>query len=109
MLRYPIYLFSHIALSANHVSFGFAATDIVNHDDYVGEGYGIVTPAGLAALKLVARTEGIILDPIYTAKAMAGLIDHIRQGRIGPGEAVVFVHTGGTPALFAYADDLELG
>ncbi len=87
----------------------FTAADIVNDDGYVGERYGVVTPAGLTALKLVARTEGIILDPIYTAKAMAGLIDHIRQGRIGRRETVVFVHTGGTPALFAYADDLELG
>ena len=87
----------------------FDPADIDNDDGYVGERYGIVTPAGLAALKLVARSEGIILDPVYTAKAMAGLIDHIRQGRIGQGETVIFVHTGGTPALFAYADDLELG
>ncbi len=53
-------------------------------------------------------TEAIILDPVYTSKAMAGLIDHIRQGRIGKNEVVVFLHTGGTPALFAYAEDLEL-
>ena len=53
-------------------------------------------------------TEGLILDPVYSGKAMAGLIDHVRQGRIGKGETVVFLHTGGTPALFAYADDLGL-
>ena len=51
----------------------------------------------------MARTEGVILDPVYSGKAMAGLIDQVRSGRIGRGESVVFVHTGGTPALFAYA------
>ena len=67
-----------------------------------------MTPECIEALKLVAKTEAIILDPVYTSKAMAGLIDHIRQGRIGKNEVVVFLHTGGMPALFAYADDLEL-
>lgn len=67
-----------------------------------------MTPEGLEALKLVARSEGIILDPVYTSKAMAGLIDHIRTGRLAKSDTVIFVHTGGTPALFAYAEDLEL-
>jgi len=82
--------------------------EIHNTDAYVGDRYGVMTPECREALKLVARTEGIILDPVYTAKAMAGLIDHIRQRRIGKNETVVFLHTGGMPALFAYADDLEL-
>jgi len=82
--------------------------EIYNEDDYVGERYGVMTPECLEALKLVAKTEGIILDPVYTSKAMAGLIDHIRQGKVGKNETVVFLHTGGTPALFAYAEDLEL-
>ena len=82
--------------------------DIDNHDDYIGERYGVVTEGGRAALRLVAGTEGIILDPVYSAKAMAGLIDHVRTRRIGRGQSVVFVHTGGTPALFAYAGDLGL-
>ncbi len=60
-------------------------------------------------MQLLARTEAIILDPVYSSKAMAGLIDRVRRGRIGKGEAVVFLHTGGTPALFAYAADLGLG
>jgi D-cysteine desulfhydrase len=60
------------------------------------------------ALRLVARTEGVILDPVYSGKAMAGLIDQVRSGRIRKGESIVFVHTGGTPALFAYAQDLGL-
>ena len=75
-------------------------------EGYIGERYGVVTPAGRAALRFVAETEGIILDPVYSAKAMSGLIDHIRSGRIGKNETVVFVHTGGTPAVFAYANEL---
>jgi D-cysteine desulfhydrase family pyridoxal phosphate-dependent enzyme len=82
--------------------------EIDNHDDYIGERYGLVTAGGREALQLLARTEAVILDPVYSSKAMAGLIDHIRQGRIGKGESVDFVHTGGTPALFAYAADLGL-
>jgi 1-aminocyclopropane-1-carboxylate deaminase/D-cysteine desulfhydrase-like pyridoxal-dependent ACC family enzyme len=82
--------------------------EIHNEDTYVGESYGIMTPECRAALKLAAKTEAIILDPVYTSKAMAGLIDHIRQKRIRADETVVFLHTGGTPALFAYAQDLEL-
>ncbi len=73
---------------------------------YVGTGYGIATPACGEAISLLARTEGILLDPSYTGKAMAGLIDHVRNGLYGPDQAVVFVHTGGTPALFAHRDEL---
>jgi len=86
----------------------FRPEEIHNTDDYVGEAYGVMTPECREALKLVAGTEGIILDPVYSGKAMAGLMDHIRQGRIGENEMVVFLHTGGTPALFAYVDDLGL-
>jgi len=86
----------------------FRAEEIYNEDEYVGDRYGVMTPECREALKLVAGTEGIILDPVYSSKAMAGLIDHIRKGRILKNETVVFLHTGGTPALFAYAEDLEL-
>ena len=82
--------------------------EIHNEDAYVGERYGIMTFECRQALKLVAETEGIILDPVYSSKAMAGLIDHIRRKRISENEVVVFLHTGGTPALFAYAEDLQL-
>ena len=85
-----------------------APEDIENHDEYIGERYGVVTEGGREAMRLVAGTEGIILDPVYSAKAMAGLIDHVRMGRIGKGQTAVFLHTGGTPALFAYAPDLGL-
>lgn len=80
--------------------------EVHNTDDYVGKAYGIVTGEGIEALRLVARTEGIILDPSYTAKALAGLIHLTRTGQIESDATVVFLHTGGTPALFAYAEEL---
>ena len=80
--------------------------DITMHDEYIGTAYGVPTDEGMAAMQLVARSEGIILEPTYTAKAMAGLIDHTRRGLIARDEAVVFVHTGGLPALFAYNEEL---
>ena len=82
------------------------ARDIEASDDFIGPGYGQVTADGWEATDLLARTEGILLDPVYTAKAMAGLIHDIRQGRIAPGQVVVFIHTGGQPAVFAYRDEL---
>jgi D-cysteine desulfhydrase family pyridoxal phosphate-dependent enzyme len=72
----------------------------IDHDRF-GEGYGIPTPACREALDLAARLEGLILDPVYTGKAMAGLIAARREGRIGPHWRTVFLHTGGMPALFA--------
>jgi D-cysteine desulfhydrase len=69
-------------------------------DDYIGDGYGIESPAGREALQLTARTEGILLDPVYTAKAMAGLIDGIRRGKLDASRHVLFLHTGGQMALF---------
>lgn len=89
---------------------GLAATvkrdDVRLEEDYIGPAYGVVTREGQAALQLAARTEGIVLDPVYTAKAMAGMIDHVRRGRVPPGSTLVFVHTGGVPALFTYADEV---
>lgn len=81
-------------------------SDLSVSEEYVGEGYGIPTPSCLEAIQLLARTEGILLDPSYSGKSMAGLIDHIRSGKLGPDQDVVFIHTGGTPALFAYNDQL---
>jgi len=83
--------------------------DIVVTDEYVGEGYGVPTPACLDAIRLVARTEGILLDPVYTGKAMAGLIDMVRRGQFAADQTVIFWHTGGQPALFAYAGWLTEG
>ncbi len=78
--------------------------DVVVQDGFIGPGYGIPTPEGVEAIRLVARTEGIFLDPTYTGKAMAGLIAEIRPGHILREETVVFLHTGGEPALFAHPE-----
>lgn len=80
--------------------------EIEASEDYVGSGYGVITPEGRAAMDLLARTEGILLDPVYTAKAMAALIADVRHKRITPKQTVVFIHTGGLPAIFAYRDEL---
>jgi 1-aminocyclopropane-1-carboxylate deaminase/D-cysteine desulfhydrase-like pyridoxal-dependent ACC family enzyme len=82
------------------------AADIDSTEDYVGPAYGAVTPGGREAMDLLARSEGILLDPSYTAKAMAALIDDVRRKRFGPRDIAVFVHTGGTPAVFAYRDEI---
>ena len=84
----------------------FADEDFIVHDDYLGEGYGKMGPPEREAIRLAARTEGLLVGPVYTGRAMAGLIDLIRRGVFGPDETVLFWHTGGTPALFAYADEL---
>ncbi|HYZ62442.1 MAG TPA: D-cysteine desulfhydrase [Acetobacteraceae bacterium] len=72
--------------------------------DYVGTGYGHPTQGMIEAVQMVARTEGIFLDPVYSGKGMAGLIDLVRKGVFKRGENVVFLHTGGAPGLFGYAD-----
>ena len=77
--------------------------DVVVYDGYVGEGYGVPTPQTIDAIKVMARTEGILLDPVYTGKAMAGLIDLVHRGVFGREQTVLFWHTGGQPALFAHA------
>lgn len=74
--------------------------------DYVGRGYSIPTPEMAEAVRLLARTECILLDPVYTGKAMAGLIDLSRKGFFKKGENVLFVHTGGSPALYVYMKDI---
>ncbi len=79
-----------------------AKADITLWDDYFAPGYGTPNEEGMAAVKLLAQLEGILLDPVYTGKAMAGLIDGITQKRFKDEGPILFVHTGGAPALFAY-------
>lgn len=79
--------------------------DIVANSDYVGSGYGFSTPGSLDAIQTLARMEGILLDPVYTGKGMAGLIDLIRKGSFKKGQNIVFIHTGGSVGLFGYVDD----
>ena len=80
--------------------------DIVVHDDYVGEGYGILNLGVVEAIARTARAEGILLDPVCTGKAMTGLLDLVRNGELTTTDTVVFLHTGGTPALFPYREGL---
>ena len=84
----------------------FDAGDVDVSDAVLAPGYGRLSEAVREAMALAARHEGLLLDPVYTGKAMAGLIAHVRSGRIAAGSRVLFVHTGGQPALFAYADSL---
>lgn len=78
--------------------------EVVVFDDYVGPGYSLPTDSMVEAVQMLARNEAILLDPVYTGKTMAGLIGLIRKGYFHKGENVLFVHTGGSPALFAYTD-----
>ena len=84
----------------------FDAGDVEVSDSVLEPGYGRLNQAVREAMALAARREGLLLDPVYTAQAMAGLIEHVRSGRIAQGSRVLFVHTGGQPALFAYAESL---
>ena len=81
-------------------------SDLEIVDSYVGEGYGIPSEECMNVIRLVAQTEGIFLDPVYTGKAMAGLIDLIKKGRFKSTDTIVFIHTGGIPALFAYHKEI---
>ena len=82
------------------------AEDIDNRDDYVGPGYGIPSEAGLEAMRLAARLDGLLLDPVYTSKAFAAVVDDARKGRLGPGDTAVYIHTGGLPLMFSLADQI---
>ena len=86
----------------------FSETDLTLNSDYVGEGYGVVGTLENEAIAMTAQTEGILLDPVYTGRAMGGLIDMIRSGKIKKTDRVLFWHTGGAPALFAYSSDLDM-
>jgi D-cysteine desulfhydrase family pyridoxal phosphate-dependent enzyme len=105
---YPIHLARLANATAAHVGLAgdFSSDDFIVNQDYLGAGYGVVGELEREAIRLAACLEGLILDPVYTGRAMGGLIDMIRCGAIGRGETVLFWHTGGMPALFAYVDAL---
>lgn len=90
---------------------GAACTTVIVDHEHFGDGYGRLSDACVDALRLVARHEAIVLDPVYSGKAMAALVDWLRDGRIRDGETALFWHTGGAPALFvgAYEDALTAG
>ncbi len=83
------------------------ASDIDVNDGYLGGGYAVIGDLERNAIGLFARNEGILLDPVYTGRAAGGMIDMIEKGEINAEERVLFWHTGGTPALFAFADQLR--
>jgi L-cysteate sulfo-lyase len=87
------------------ISGAVSRSDVVANCDYVGPGYGFPAPDTVKAIKLLAKLEGILLDPVYSGKGMAGLIDLISKGMFKRGENIVFLHTGGSVGLFAYLDD----
>ena len=92
------------AMIERPAAFDAGAVDVC--DAVLAPGYGKLNDAVREAMEMAARQEALLLDPVYTGKAMAGLIAHVRSGRIAPGSRVIFLHTGGLPALFAYADRL---
>lgn len=79
---------------------------VICFDEYVGAGYSRPTPGMTEAVQMLARNEGILLDPVYTGKQMAGLIDLVRKGYFKNSDKVLFLHTGGSPALYAYSGDV---
>jgi len=94
--------------TAQHVGVGteIPRDAVVCLDEYVGPGYSLPTPQMAEAVKMLARSESILLDPVYTGKAMAGVIDQARKGFFKKQDTVLFVHTGGSPALYVYEDYL---
>ena len=79
---------------------------VVCYDEYVGPGYSLPTPEMAEAVRMLARLEGVLIDPVYTGKAMAGLIDLVRKGTFKKDENILFVHTGGSPALYVYMEEI---
>ena len=82
-----------------------AAADVITDDAYFPPGYGRLNEATVRAIDLAARCEALILDPVYTGKVLAGAI--ARAGKTGPGHGILFLHSGGTPATFAYSAALS--
>ena len=83
------------------LDWNFSAADAPVHGGFIGQGYGIPSPEASEAIKLVGRTEGILLDPVYTGKAMAGFLHGLKNEQFDDCQRIVFVHTGGEPAFFA--------
>lgn len=100
-LRQRLSSLSEATASLLNYAFKFPPETIAVFDEYIGDGYGVPTPEGLEAIRLLARTEGILLDPVYTGKAMAGYIDLVQKDYFPATANVIFLHTGGAPALFA--------
>jgi D-cysteine desulfhydrase len=94
--------------TAKHVGVNsdIPAEAVVCFDEYVGPGYSLPTPEMAEAARMLARLEGVLIDPVYTGKAMAGLIDLVRKGTFNKDENLLFIHTGGSPALYVYMNEI---
>jgi D-cysteine desulfhydrase family pyridoxal phosphate-dependent enzyme len=103
MRKYVKNIIEH-TLSAINIKEKIEDKEIIVFDDYLKEGYGVLNQEVAQAIAFLAREEGIFLDPVYTGKAMAGMLDLIKNGYFREGENIVFLHTGGTPALFPYRE-----
>lgn len=94
--------------TAEHIGAGGCVRreDVVANCDYIGPGYGIPTPGMRAALLLLARLEGLLFDPVYSGKGLAGMIDLVEKGEFRAGQNIVFIHTGGSAGLFGYLEEI---
>ena len=108
-LQWPL-IYNLAVQTAEHVGLRETIPEeaVVNFDSYFGAGYSLPTDPMVETIKLLASSEGILLDPVYTGKAFAGMIDLIKQGKWQKGQKILFLHTGGSPALYAYADYFHL-
>ena len=105
MRKYVKSIIDHTLLAIN-INEKIEDEEIIVFDDYLKEGYGVLNQEITQAIALLAQEEGVFLDPVYTGKAMAGMLDLIKKGYFKEGENIVFLHTGGTPALFPYRKKL---
>jgi D-cysteine desulfhydrase family pyridoxal phosphate-dependent enzyme len=106
-MQHDTELISQQTLREFGVSFNLPSDEFRIFDHYIDGGYGVLNRVTAEALRLLAQTEGLLLDPVYSGRAMVGLFDLLKKGIIRPGENVIFLHTGGTPALFPYRDELQ--
>jgi L-cysteate sulfo-lyase len=89
-----------------NINIEYSLTDVLLQNDYLGDGYGVVGELERKAINLTAQTEGILVDPVYTGRAMGGLINMIETKTLTPNDTVLFWHTGGSPALFPYSTEI---
>jgi D-cysteine desulfhydrase/L-cysteate sulfo-lyase len=102
-----------LAHDANNVAdmLGFptrlTADDVDADENFIAPGYGLPSPAGHEAMRLMAKTEGVLVDPVYSAKALAGLISDVRAEKYPRNSVIVFIHTGGVPAIFGNPQSVQ--
>ncbi len=107
-LSYPDHLLKLANSSAElfGIECHFAKNDFILKDKYLGGGYGVVGELEKDAIKLLARTEGILVDPVYTGRTFGALVDIVKRGEFTSNDTILFWHTGGTPSIFSYAEKI---